>query len=253
MRLCTRVAGVGLAVMLSAGAGGAQAALVTLSGTFFEFEYDDSTVLGTARVTTTAGGDRLQFAPTRFVAAASNDSGATVEVPATLVVTVRARPGADPDLRVGSVLAQARGDYRFRDKDAADGFSQPFVTASGELRVKAGSNEAADPLGAGGFTPTFPSLSLWAASGATANTPEDVADWGQTSVVVTLESSLAAGTFALGDTALIQAKRFDLEVVAHYVPLPAAAWMLTSALMGLGMIGRRRGGRAKARSGERGC
>ncbi|MEZ5447251.1 MAG: VPLPA-CTERM sorting domain-containing protein [Gammaproteobacteria bacterium] len=67
---------------------------------------------------------------------------------------------------------------------------------------------------------------------------ENVAGWDTDFIVMTFQNNLIASAILIDDLAFIEKKFASITVTA--VPVPAAVWLLGSALLGLGMIRRRK-------------
>ncbi|MDG2154839.1 MAG: VPLPA-CTERM sorting domain-containing protein [Gammaproteobacteria bacterium] len=217
----------------------ANAATVTDCGTDVCFTYDNSTRFGTANVVQNA----IFFTPSNFKIRSRNSNG-TRSRTATLNITIET---INPEFSMSQFFLEEQGDYKL------DGESTS-VSADGMLAVTSGSKTCTNTV-----NPLFPSmpcrssnlfsspdllvqgaLSDWSASSFI--DLADDPDWGSdTSVVMTLQNNLYASSFAFGEIALIQKKFAGVGIrVMPEVPVPAAVWLMGSALGVLGMIRRRR-------------
>ena len=189
----------------------------------------------------TVSGDNIFANPTDFKAT-SNDGAGTVQVSGTGTIQVIAKPGYVLDgINVGEV-----GDYRMSQTTGGstsvdvDGWLRVFdwfdatpvfgteettyLTIAGDLTIADGNNHSW--TGSGGFDLT-------------------TAKWdGRDHVGLTLQNTLTAFSSAVGDQAMIQKKAVGSEITVSIettpVPLPAAAWLFGSGLLGLARIARRR-------------
>jgi hypothetical protein len=60
-----------------------------------------------------------------------------------------------------------------------------------------------------------------------------------TTLNITITNSLFAGAFGVNASATIRKTSAELTIGTQYIPVPAAAWLFASALVGLAAIGRR--------------
>lgn len=205
--------------------GSAQAASVTLSGSFFDVTYDDA--LTGLFGTPTLVGDTLSWAPSGSPGFTAASYGQGINVTnSTFAVTVTAK---DNYLIDGASLWES-GDYFF----FGDGSG---VSATGQLRGRsldtAGSPISTTSIVAGSFA---------------ANAPFDFAttDWTATALV-TLDESSKSATFTIQNilaaynppnsfptAAFIEKKNVDLTIAVSAVPEADTYLMM---LAGLGMIG----------------
>jgi hypothetical protein len=204
---------------------GAQAASVTLSGSFFDLTYDDALtgLFGTPILV----GNTITWAPSGSPGFSASSYGNGIQVTnSTFALTVTAK---DNYLINGASLVEA-GDYFFFGTGSG-------VSATGQLRGRS--------LDVGG-APT--SVSSIAASGFSANSEFDFSttDWSATALV-TLDEASKSATFTIQNilaaynppgsfptAAFIEKKSVDLSVAVTAVP-EADTYMMM--LAGLGMIG----------------
>lgn len=212
--------------------------LVAEEGTTVCFVYDPASVdplFGTLSVS----GDNIFATPTDFKALSENTDGAVI-VSGTGTIQVITKPGWTLDgISVGEV-----GDYRMTSGASSvdvDGYLRVFdwldptpvfgteettnLAVSGDLSIKDGNNH--NWSATGGFDLT---TSAWD---------------GRDNVGLTLQNTLSAVSNLAGESAMIQKKAVGSEITVSVdtspVPLPAAAWLFLSGLLGFGTIGRRRG------------
>ncbi len=204
---------------------GAQAASVTLSGSFFDLTYDDALtgLFGTPVLI----GNTITWAPSGSPGFSASSYGNGIRVTnSTFALTVTAK---DNYLINGASLVEA-GDYFFFGTSSG-------VSATGQLRGRS--------LDVGG-APTH--ISSIAASGFSANSEFDfsTSDWSATALV-TLDEASKSATFTIQNllaaynppgsfptAAFIEKKSVDLSVMVTAVP-EADTYMMM--LAGLGMIG----------------
>jgi hypothetical protein len=213
---------------------------VGLEGTTVCFVYDPNDV-DPLYGSLTVSGDNIFVTPTAFKAE-SNDGAGTVQVSGTGTIQVIAKPGFVLDgINVGEV-----GDYRMLQAAGGstsvdvDGWLRVFdwfdptpifgteeftnLAITGNLTIADGNNH--NWGGAGGFDLSTP---LW-----------DSRDH----VGLTLQNTLTAFSSVYGDQARIQKKAVGSEITVSIstsvVPIPAAAWLFTSGLLGLIGIARRK-------------
>lgn len=223
------------ALIISLAAASSQAATVTLNGDNFSFTFDDSTLFGSAGVV----GDSIYFLPTNFGAQATNLDGAVITSD-VLNIQIQVLDGFSYE--IGSISFVEVGDYELFGSSAE-------VQANGRLQVTSNTKVGPNPLlipglpdvalntsqiFAAGNMDTVGALTEWSAIAAVDLTA--IAGWGSdTSIVVQVQNNLRAVTTELGDSATIQKKAqlIGLSVQPSEVPVPGAAWLFGSALVGL--------------------
>ena len=207
----------------------ANAATVTLIGDDVSFTYDDSTVFGEALVV----GNSINFFPTTFFAESLNGEG-TVSNNATINVRVEA---ITEGFSMSVFQLREQGDYFLVGDDAT-------ATIGGEFSITSGTKgcdifnpcRTSDSINAGPLD-TLGAYTQWE-MGSTIDLA-DIEDWqNDTSVVMTIENRLTATTLNLGEQAFIEKKFAGVGITV--VPVPAAVWLLGSALGGLGFMRRRK-------------
>lgn len=217
----------------------AQAATVTDCGTDVCFTYDNSTRLGTATIVQNA----IFFTPTNFKIRSRNGAGLrTRSVTLNIAIDV-----INPEFSMSQFFLEEEGDY------GMDGESTS-VGADGMLAITSATKTCTNTV-----NPLFPGMPCRASNIFTAgdlsaqNTLTDWSastfidladnpDWNSdSSVVMTLQNNLYASSFENGELAFIQKKYAGVGIrVMPEVPVPAAVWLMGSALGVLGMIRRRR-------------
>lgn len=212
-------------------AGGAQAASVTLSGSFFDVTYDDALtgLFGTPMLV----GDTISWAPSGSPGFTASSFGDGIKVAnSTFAVTVTAKDNYQID---GASLREA-GDYFFFGTDSG-------VSASGQLRGRsldtAGSVIGIDSIAAGTFTPN-------------AELDFTTTDWTGTALV-TLDAASKSATFSIQNilaaynppgsyptAAFIEKKNVDLAIAVSAVPEAETYMMMLAGLGMIGLMARRR-------------
>ena len=214
-------------------AGGAQAASVTLSGSFFDVTYDDA-LTGLFGTPTVVGGT-ISWAPSGSPGFTASSFGDGIKVTnSTFALTVTAK---DNYLINGASLMES-GDYFFFGTGSG-------VSASGQLRGRsldtAGSPIAVDSIAAGTFTPN-------------AEFDFSTTDWTGTALV-TLDAASKSATFSIQNilaaynppnsfptAAFIEKKNVDLAIAVSAVPEAETYLMMLAGLGMIGLMARRRMG-----------
>lgn len=208
----------------------------TIMGTDVIFDYDDTTLFGTANVI----GNNIFFLPTTFLAESTDLDGA-VNTSDTLNITITVKAGSA--FNITDFLWVEDGDYELQGSSAS-------VSANGRLQVTSGTKLCPGPLpgfdvpcedseifNVGGLTTTG-ALTEWDAAVAIALA--DTAGWlNDTSVVVQIQNNLNATSTVLGDSAEIQKKSTGIGLIINPIPVPGAVWLFGSALGLLGWMRRR--------------
>jgi hypothetical protein len=211
----------------------AASSVTTLYGTDFAFTFieDDLGPYGMP----TVSGNRLVFSPTGFSASAVGAAGASPD--ATWTVNIEVAVTA-LGRTVGSILYTEGGTYTLKNAGGAatvDPGDDPMVHVAGELRVNAGALEYPQALG---VTSPLPGFAPGEGLGWTAGAAVNVAGWGTTTLLVSLQNILSAESYLAGDEGTITKTEAALEVTP--VPVPAALWLFAPAVLGLGGLARRR-------------
>lgn len=221
--------------------GAALAAPVTLCGPNVCYEYDNNPAINAGITlfgapTLLIGSDTLAFTPTAFSASATN--GAIVTTTATFQFSrVYSTNGAeivditvneDGDYRIlggGTVSASIRLQSLDIVNNGGGGFPQVAITNPNP------SFTASTPTGTFAAPGSFANWNL-SASLSPAAAFQDLA----TEVNFQIQNTLSAFTFGSPQLAFIQKK---LTITTTLVPVPAAVWLLGSALAGVGFLRRR--------------
>lgn len=202
-----------------------QAAPVTLVGDTVSYQYDDSqAAIGLFGVPVISG-DVIRFLPATFRAQSLNGDGADLMSSTFLFDRVYTNSGAD----IAGIRTVEEGDYRI----IGDGF------VSADLSLRASNNNDftesvsdSDSISASG-TSGFQEFSLSAGFNVAESFESPAND-----IALAIGNDLLAITDANGEVAWVQ-KKLSFTAVSQ-VPIPAAAGLFMSALMGLLLVGRRK-------------
>ena len=224
--------------MLLLGTGIASAASVTLVGTNVDFTFDDTLMglFGTPTVT----GNTIFFTPIEFKAISTNGEG-TVLSTSNMNMVITPNQG----MTLSSIGLQERGDYSLNGHSSSVGIG-------GQIRAF----DIANPIAVEDSAPILTSSDLtihdnkfhnWV---ATADIDLSSALWQNTGAInFTLENVLEATTVSHFSKALIDKKFSGFWITAassdqlispSEVPVPAAAWLFGSGLVGIAGVSRRR-------------
>jgi len=211
----------GLSILLASFT--AYSATVTQCGPNICYEYDDAQIAASGSYfgTPTLIGDDMRFLPTSFKAQSTDGVGAntgtnTDSYGSTFVFDrIYTLSGEE----IANITFTERGDYSI----TADGSVQADM-----LMLVANNNDAAecdcvfDSISDSGANP----LTLWELTGSfdAAAKFESLAN----DVSISLQNTLTANTDAAGEDAWIQKKFMTVSVTV--VPVPAAVWLMGSAL-----------------------
>ena len=209
----------------------ANAATVTDCGTDICFTYDDSTRFGTATVVQNA----IFFTPTNFKISSINGAGAKSRN-VTLNITIDV---TNPEFSMSQFFLEEQGDYLLEGESASVSANGLFAVTSDTKTCGSENCRQSNTFTAGDLF-VYGSLTNWSATSFI--DLADTSEWStDTSVVMTLQNNLNATTFVNGEQAFIQKKFAGVGIrVLPEVPVPAAVWLMGSALGLLGMIRRRR-------------
>lgn len=215
--------------------GSSSAAVVTISGTNFDLQYDTVNLGLFGAPSFSADGLNVLFTPINFKASSIGTQG-TVQVDSTVIFDLIPKNGTQ---LVGLDLREL-GDYKLVDRGSQ---STPTVSVSGQLYLNNLSNfqlynvvnfNSTQPLTTTCSTPSCATTSWDVQSTVSADQ-----DWGSVAIRVILENILVAESFELGDSAFIQKK---IVLTPAIVPVPTSILLFGSGLMG--MIGLRRKNKA---------
>jgi hypothetical protein len=228
MRLSPRkIIGALIATTLLGSYSVAQAALVK-TGTTVEYtivnDLDLLSVGGNAFIV----GDQLQFTFNGFKAT-DTDGGPPQLKNLTLTIEVRSITSGNP---LTNPSLYEEGDLLVLDTlPSVNTFARVF----GQL--SAANQKPPNGLETDNFSFQEDSTNLGAPWSITEGL-ENVAGWGTDFIVLTFQNNLIASAIDNNDLAFIEKKFASITLTA--VPVPAAVWLLGSALLGLGMIRRRK-------------
>lgn len=239
--VCSGRRGVGAMVMFCVfcvgGGGPAQAALILLPGSNFDIEYDDQQAGFATLGAPALSGNTVFFVPGAFSAQSTNGAGAT-----SSDASFTFRMVARPSLAFSQILMTARGDYLL----SGDGSS---VSVDGSVTVsRSGGGSGSAPLTlAAPVTINDGILHAWQGSGALVAGPGSPIGVTPTTLLVTLDTRLAATTTTNPAFAFVQQKfggtSTELQVTMANdptpVPAPEAVYLLAVGLTGLGALVRR--------------
>jgi PEP-CTERM putative exosortase interaction domain len=197
----------------------AYAVPVTVSGTNYDFTYDDSLVGLFGQPT--VSGDTLYFTPTDFKSQSSNGAG-YVATTGTVNIVVTAHAGQS----FGSVDLAERGDYLLLGSGSS-------ADVTGQVRVFDTAMPLVDMTSV--VTPNSPLTMVGTpAQNWSANASANVSGWtSATQLNITLENLLLASTSSANSFAFVEKKFAGLTITT---PVPEAQ---TSSMLlaGLGLIG----------------
>lgn len=225
-----------VAVMISAPA---HAALVTLCGPNVCYEYDNNPGVNAGITLYQApsllgGSDTLEFTPTAFNATSSNGTSPAGGMATTQAIFQFTKIYAISGAEIGAMSLTEGGDYRI--------INGGTVSASVRIQVVDKTNE-----GSGAFPEVLTDIQNFNTSVPTGFTPQNwtlLSTWNPAAQMVDparvidlqIQNTLDAFTYAPGQQAFIAKK---LTLVTTVVPVPAAAWLMGSALGMLAWVRRR--------------
>lgn len=205
----------------------AQAAPVTLVGDTVNYVYDDEQDALTLFGTPTIQGNVVRFIPPSFRAEATDTSGATITTANFIFDRVYSTDGKD----LMEIKVVEFGDYEIINGGAVGGDVLLTATSNIDYFDFTSSSDAVDASGDSG------GLQTWQMQ-TSVNPYADFTFDDATDMAVSIQNTLTATTDELGESAWIQKK---LSFVAtSEVPVPAAAWLFGSALLGLVGVARRK-------------
>ena len=187
-------------------------------------------------------GNSLFFSPTTFTASSTDQSGSPDPTPGDPPGPTGVAQGTiafdivalnESVVRLEKVMVSEAGDYQ--TSSLTDG----VVSASAQLgafNLSSVSDFLQDTTETGPLA-SDNTLETWALQ----TSLDFMAGWaaGSTAARITIQNNLFATTFATPASAFIQKKFEGLAITVNIIPLPAAVWMLLSALTGLAWFRRR--------------
>jgi hypothetical protein len=221
----------GLIAGLSLCALATQAAPVSLVGDNVTYVYDDTQAALTLFGTPTIVGDVVRFLPPNFRAESANGAGVVTSTANFVFTSVFSHNGLDLE----AISVTEFGDYEITNGDAVS--ARVLLTASNNKNFFEYTS-VSDSFNAAGSSA---GLQTW---GMTASLDPATAFASQANdIALSIQNTLTATTDAFGELAWIQ-KKLNFVAVASQpvpdVPLPAAAWLFGSAILGLIGVGRRK-------------
>ena len=214
----------------------ANSAVVTVDGDNLTFTYDDSTLFGSANIV----GNSIFFLPNNFSAQSVNNQGSTLS---SDIVDVQIRVRDETIHLMDRFILYESGDYKISDSTASVDVSAQFMVTSFERTCDSHGIFVCNQSEIFGATENFiddNQLRDWTLTGFI--DLDALTLWGDDSYVnVRIQNNLYATALEQGDIAQIE-KKFGvigIQVELQPIPLPAAAWLFGSALVGLGLVRRR--------------
>jgi hypothetical protein len=211
------------------------AATVQLVGDSITYEYDDQQAALALFGTPTVIGDGVRFLPPSF-RAESVDGAGTVVVSANFIFSSVYTQSGNTIQTIG---VSEFGDYEITNGDSVG--ADLLLTVSSNTSLNPG-DMSFDPAS---FDASGDSggLQLWDMSVLVDPSIEFLNP--TNSVAVSIQNTLTATTDAFGETAWIQKKLSfiaseDSGVLPPAIPVPAAAWLFGSALLGLMGVAKRK-------------
>ena len=199
------------------------AAIVTVNGTDVSFTYDDSTQFGTATIV----GNSIFFLNPNFLAQSLNDDGPVID---TDFVNIEIDVLTGSSFTMDNFQLFELGDYELNGSTAS-------VSADAQLSITSLTGACPFPctmapiFSAGPLT-TQGALTEWTINGIA--DLDNNANWGSdTHVNAKIQNTLNATSTEFGDSAFIVKKVGALGITVSAVPVPAAAWLFASAMLGL--------------------
>jgi len=206
---------------------GANAASITLVGDTVNYVYDDAQAAVGLFGLPTIVGDVVRFTPPSFRAESTNGAGIVNTSANFIFSSVYSTNGFD----LAEIRVIEDGDYDITGGDSVKAALRLTISNNDDVLEFTNSlvtfNAAGDSGGPGN----------WGLS--TALDPQTEFGSPITDIEVSIQNTLTASTDALGESAWIQ-KKLSFVASTTVVPVPAAAWLFGSALLGLGLVKRRK-------------
>jgi len=207
----------------------ANAAMVTLVGTSVNYEYDDVANAGALSLFGTPDiiGDDVRFLPPNFRAESIDGAGTDLVTANFVFSRVYSTNGG----QIQQLKVVEFGDYEITNGDAVS--ADLLLTAASNNNVFDFTSDSAafDAAGDSSGKQTWMMMSVINPSLAFIGPSSDMA--------ISIQNTLTATTNAFGETAWIQ-KKLTLAASTSVIPVPAAAWLFGSAIIGLAGIKRRK-------------
>jgi hypothetical protein len=212
----------------------ANAALVSLAGTNVTYSFDDAQFAGFGAFFSVSG-DTLVIDFTNFKAEDASALTALTTRNGTFVIDVESNSSS----ALSNLSLLENGDYQLFD--FTPGGVGPAALVSGEFRVRNLNNAAqldTIALNSGALVTlsdffNSPTTNPWSVTAATTLVPT----WNTLEARITLQNLLRA--LSQGDDYAFIEKKL-VTITATVVPVPAAVWLLGSALLGISIVARRR-------------
>ncbi|MAV75649.1 MAG: hypothetical protein CL691_03400 [Cellvibrionales bacterium] len=211
----------------------ANSAVVTVEGDNLTFTYDDSTLFGSANIVDNS----IFFLPNNFSAQSVNDQGSTLS---SDIVDVKIKVRDETIHLMDRFVLYESGDYKISDSTASVDVSAQFMVTSFERTCDSHGIFVCNQSEIFGATENFiddNQLRDWSLTGFI--DLDTLSLWGDDAYVnVRIQNNLYATALEQGDIAQIE-KKFGvigIQVELQPIPLPAAAWLFGSALVGLGLM-----------------
>lgn len=230
-----------VSILLFAGFSSAQAVVVTECGTNICYTYDNATLFGDGDIV----GDSISFKPDNFLALSENGAGGVTETETLQITVTLTQAGIDSNYQMDAFYLFESGDYKLNN-DADSVEAGAFFSVESQTQqcgFVACYEEDIQNFLAGDSTGG--ALTSWDLLNSVIL--EGNEDWsGDTEVIITLQNTLTATSNSAGSTAFIQKKRgavgisINEPVPPSAIPVPAAAWLFMSGLLGLVGISRRK-------------
>lgn len=207
------------------------AATITLAGPNITYQYDDTQAAIGLFGTPTIIGDGVRFLPPAFRAESTDGTASALTTANFVFSNVYSNNGAD----IMSISVVEFGDYEITNGDSVE--ADLLLTVFNNDNISEFASDSASFDASGGSA----GLQTWDMSVIV--DPSQDAIFTNT-VSVSIQNTLKAYTDAFGETAWIQKKLSFIASedtgVLPPVPVPAAAWLFGSALLGLLGVARRK-------------